>query len=297
MPARSSRGSWTKKLRRRASRIPDWFGKDKSWDDQGQAYYLAAIRLSLVAGDLATAKELIVGCRPAQWHAEQQAVLRTLVDRLPDSAGRDADPAFEAFFDQVRDPVYHPKVFTETSVLRFEFGATRDRWFSKKTGRIDWKRVITGGVQVKDGTVGGSPMDGVIPISMADCEGVIFPAACVPRHLDANGGAWTPTLEQVADAERRLPAYLATANPRVPSTIRPGVARRIMAKLDRYARQYFGITRAGRRSIYINCLPTDHRSDWRAQPVFVRDGGEEFFQLIFDLESAEFTGMWVNGEA
>jgi hypothetical protein len=31
--------------------------------------------------------------------------------------------------------------------------------------------------------------------------------------------------------------------------------------------------------------------------VFVDDGGESFFYLLYDPESAEFTGLSVNGEA
>lgn len=140
-------------------------------------------------------------------------------------------------------------------------------------------------------------MDEVVRVSVPGREGVIFPAAQVPRHLDSDGGAWTPTAEQVTDAERGLPAYLAAATPRLPASVPPGAAQRIAARLQGYARQYFGVSWAGRRLLYINCIPADHRADWRARPVFVRDGGESFFHLMYDPESGEYSGLSVNGEA
>jgi hypothetical protein len=136
-----------------------------------------------------------------------------------------------------------------------------------------------------------------IPVPVPAPEGVIFPAAQVPSHLTPDGGAWTPSAEQVAAAERRLPEYLATAAPRLPASVRPGAAQRIAARLGSYARQYFGVSWAGRRLLYINCLLADHTSDWRARPVFVRDGGESFFRVVYDPELGEFSGLSVNGEA
>jgi hypothetical protein len=140
-------------------------------------------------------------------------------------------------------------------------------------------------------------VDAITSISLPACTGVIFPASTVPRHLDPDGEAWMPTVEQVADAERRLPAYLAGANPRLPSTCDPDTPPRIAARLDQYARQYFGIVSEGRRVLFINCLPVDSRSDWRVRPVFVCDGGDAYFQLLYDPELMAFTSMSVNGEA
>jgi hypothetical protein len=140
-------------------------------------------------------------------------------------------------------------------------------------------------------------MDEVIPISIAGSEGVIFPAAFVFRHLDSVGEAWTPTTEQVVNAEQKLPAYLATATPRLPTSVRPGAAERISMRLDHYVRQYLGVSRAGRRFMYINCLPADHHSDWRTRPLFVMDGGESFFHLLYDPELGEFSELSINGEA
>jgi hypothetical protein len=139
-------------------------------------------------------------------------------------------------------------------------------------------------------------MKEVVLISGPGFQGVIFPAARVPSHLDPDGGAWTPTTQHVAEAERRLPGFFATAAPALPASVRPGAVQRIAAQLDRYARQYFGVSWKGRRLLYINCLPADH-SAWQVRPVFVEDGGESFFHLVYDPESGEFSGLSVNGEA
>ena len=139
-------------------------------------------------------------------------------------------------------------------------------------------------------------MEEVVLISVPGSQGVIFPATHVPRHLDSEGGAWTPSAEQVAEAEHRLSAYLAAATPRLPASVRPGAAQRIAARLDRYGRQYFGITASGRRLLYINGVPHDH-SEWRVRPVFLDDGGESFFHLVYDPELGEFSGLSINGEA
>jgi hypothetical protein len=139
-------------------------------------------------------------------------------------------------------------------------------------------------------------MEDVVLISSPGFQGVIFPAARVPSHLDPDGAAWTPTTQHVAEAERRLPGYLAKAAPALPASVRPGAAQRIAAQLDRYARQYFGVSWKGRRLLYINCLPAD-RSGWRARLLFVEDGGESFFHLVYDPESREFSGLSINGEA
>jgi hypothetical protein len=139
-------------------------------------------------------------------------------------------------------------------------------------------------------------MEEVLLISAPGSQEIIFPATLVAPHLDPEGGAWTPSAEQVAEAERRLPAYLATAAPALPASVRPGAAQRIAARLDDYGRQYFGVSWKGRRLLFINCLTAD-QSAWRARPVFVEDGGESFFHLVYDPESGEFSGLSINGEA
>jgi hypothetical protein len=140
-------------------------------------------------------------------------------------------------------------------------------------------------------------MNEIIQVSVAGSQVVIFPASTVPRNLAGDGQAWTPTTEQALEAERRLQQYLGAATPRLPASVRPGAAQRIAATLGRYARQYFGVLWGGRRLLYINCLPVDHPSDWRARPEFFDDGGEAFFHLLYDPESGEFCGLSINGES
>lgn len=137
----------------------------------------------------------------------------------------------------------------------------------------------------------------LLPISVPGIQGVIFPAELVPRNLFGYGEPWTPSTEQVLDAESRLPEFLARATPVTPASVLPGAAQRIAARLDCYARQYIGVSLAGSHLVHINCFLPDNRTEWRSQPVDVDDGGETFFHVLYDPASREFCGLSVNGEA
>lgn len=136
-------------------------------------------------------------------------------------------------------------------------------------------------------------MGDMTTIPVPGTQSVIFPAELVPWYLVPESVPWTPSTEQVLVAERGLQAFLATAT----MEYRPGAPQRIAARLHHYARQYFGVSAAGRRLLYINCFPANSFSDWRTKEVYVDDGGEAFFQLLYDPESGEFSGLSVNGVA
>jgi hypothetical protein len=135
-------------------------------------------------------------------------------------------------------------------------------------------------------------MDEIILIPVPGREGVIFPATHVPRFL-TDGGAWTPSAEDVAAGEQRLQAYLTT----LPASLRNGAAQRIAARLDWYARQYLGVSWRGRRYLHINCFPAGRRSDWQTRLVIMVDGGESYFHLLYDPESGEVSRLSINGVA
>ncbi len=140
-------------------------------------------------------------------------------------------------------------------------------------------------------------MEEVIPIPVPGREGVIFPATQVPWFL-TDGVTWTPTPEDVEQAEHRLQVYLTTAIPiRCPTHLRPGAGQRIAARLDYYARQYFGVSRRGRRYLYFNCFTARHPFKWRTRLLFAFGGGESYFHLLYDPEAEEFSELPINGEA
>lgn len=103
---------------------------------------------------------------------------------------------------------------------------------------------------------------------------------------------WTPTEADVAALEAGLPAFLESEIP--PDHYN----RRILERLDLYKRQYFGITlEAGQPLIYANFFCVDEFDYWLESLVFVMDGGECFFQVLYDPATAKFSRLRVNGMA
>ncbi len=108
----------------------------------------------------------------------------------------------------------------------------------------------------------------VLPIS----EGRYLPDA-------QKSGCWTPSASELKLLEADLPRRL------VP-----------------YYRQYLGITQRGKRLIYINGFSartapqmTGGSYEWHRHAVAVADGGDDFFQAIYDPASRKVTSLSFNG--
>jgi hypothetical protein len=111
--------------------------------------------------------------------------------------------------------------------------------------------------------------------------------------LEDAGPYWTPTAQQIEKLESRLAAYLA-ANP-------PQDGHPVINILE-YGRQYVGVTRAGKKAIFLNAFCPSYLSlakdkSWLKELVQVEDGGSCFFQVYFDPESSEFSALLYNGVA
>lgn len=101
---------------------------------------------------------------------------------------------------------------------------------------------------------------------------------------------WAPSLQNIAAAEAKLPAYLLVA----PSED----AHDIPAKLDRYRRQYFGVSARGRKILVINAFcHAFEETRMRSHLVVVLDGGDCFFEAFYDMTTGKFIGVAVNGYA
>ena len=107
---------------------------------------------------------------------------------------------------------------------------------------------------------------------------------------------WTPSPAQIAELEERLPDFLSSAEVK-----RDRVAARISAKINRYWRQYFGVSSSqGRKLILVNAFCDSwgkSEAELNQQVIIVDDGGECYFQVSFDPEKQTFSGFSVNGEA
>lgn len=121
-------------------------------------------------------------------------------------------------------------------------------------------------------------------------EGVIFPASKADFAARATGRKnlqyWTPAESDIAQAMPQIKAFLAKQAPSIASS------------LQEYRCQYFGVVVDGKKRIYCNFFRRGSWDEyWRIEPVFVLDGGDDFFQLEYDVKSKQCLNFTVNGEA
>jgi hypothetical protein len=131
-------------------------------------------------------------------------------------------------------------------------------------------------------------------IKTEEFEGVIIPREKAVGFMKAFSGidekeAWTPGRNSVLKLEERIESYLKKA-----------AAKRspdLWSKLAKYRRQYVGVMRSGRKVIFVNFFCDAFNADWKANPVVVDDGGDCFFNLLYDPGSSAFSDLQINGEA
>jgi hypothetical protein len=102
---------------------------------------------------------------------------------------------------------------------------------------------------------------------------------------------WTPSEQDVIAIEDGLIPYLEQNAERFYVRDIP-----VWERLDDYNRQYIGILVDGRRIVYANYF-CDSVVDWEKEFVIVMDGGDCFFQFQYDLDTAEYFDLQVNGSA
>jgi hypothetical protein len=103
---------------------------------------------------------------------------------------------------------------------------------------------------------------------------------------------WTPTEEQVMALEAALVPFLESEI--APDDYRYGFWDEIAS----YKRQYFGIAfEAEQPLIYANYFCVDMFDQWLESYVLVMDGGDCFFQTIYDPATGTFSSLRINGEA
>jgi hypothetical protein len=145
--------------------------------------------------------------------------------------------------------------------------------------------------------VAASAATSTIPVNQviktATYEGVIIAAEQADEFLYSLTGrqamtTWTPTPADIAGLETAIGPYLQdAAQERSPT---------LWQKITTYQRQYIGFVDKERRLIYVNFFCTPF-ADWQTTPVLVLDGGDCFFQVIYDPASGDFSDLLINGEA
>ena len=123
----------------------------------------------------------------------------------------------------------------------------------------------------------------------------IFPS----NYLDLIGGQrFTPTRQEVDEAERVLQTELKTLNKELINQYRTPI---IHKKLKKYKRQYFGyIDQNGDKILLINCFWPKHidfSERWLKERIVVLDGGSYYWSVKFNLTQEELFELGVNGYA
>ena len=102
---------------------------------------------------------------------------------------------------------------------------------------------------------------------------------------------WTPRIEQVRALEKLLPEFV---RENIPKNRKP------ISTISKYKRQYLGITKNGKRQIYINAFCEQYWSqekDWQSNFILVFGGGNCYFRILFDPTRNEFTDFVINSES
>ena len=138
------------------------------------------------------------------------------------------------------------------------------------------------------------------PVKIRGTEGVIVPEAFLRESGLPADGFWTPTISQLREAERSLPAFLRKERRSRPTIREISEAQRFAPKSRR---QYIGMISKGKKMIWINCFPhkplkgVDAFSNWTREIVDVSDGGASFWGAVYDVEKHSFERLIVNGSA
>lgn len=109
----------------------------------------------------------------------------------------------------------------------------------------------------------------------------------------ADADYWSPTKADVRALQSGLPAYLQENKSAFYMT-----DAAVWEQLDQYNSQYVGIVLESRKVIYASYLcRIGEDTNWKANFIFVADGGACYFKLKFDTFTGEFYDLLVNGEA
>jgi hypothetical protein len=131
-------------------------------------------------------------------------------------------------------------------------------------------------------------------VKTEEFEGVIIPREKASDFMKAFSGieekeTWTPGRTDVLKLEKGIESFLKKAAPKR--------SQDLWTKIPTYKRQYVGITRKGRKVIFVNFFCDAFNSNWKAAPVVVEDGGDCFFNVLYDPTAAAFSDLRINGEA
>jgi len=116
-------------------------------------------------------------------------------------------------------------------------------------------------------------------------DGIICTNWAEWKFISKNKEFWTPTKEQVLQAEEGIEQNLKDNPPRE--------SPNLWRKFSKYKRQYLGITVDGHKRIYCNFYCSGEPLS--EHPVFYDDGGDCFFHVQYDVEEQKCYALSING--
>lgn len=111
------------------------------------------------------------------------------------------------------------------------------------------------------------------------------------------GKRFTPTKEEIFEAEKALKSKLKEANRNLENQYNSPIIHR---NLKKYKRQYSGyINGNGEKVLYINSLwkKNEEETKWLQQIIMVSDGGSYYWNIEYNLNTDELINLSVNGSA
>ncbi|MCX5784638.1 MAG: hypothetical protein NTX59_03020 [Elusimicrobia bacterium] len=128
---------------------------------------------------------------------------------------------------------------------------------------------------------------------VSDARIIIFSASATEKlashEAEWEAPFWEPSSRQILRFEAAFPEYL-RGNPTGRGM--PG------EDFKSYGRQYFGISKNGKRLIYLNAFCGPERFPNRQMyKVWVLDGGKCYFHVIYNPAENKFSDLQYNGEA
>jgi hypothetical protein len=146
-----------------------------------------------------------------------------------------------------------------------------------------------------DYVFGFQPLPAATLIDTDSYSGAIFSADKTAEFItwldEPADSFWTPTEEDIANFEDGLAAFLQENSSEYNDTTN------ILENLSEYKRQYFGLVRADEALVLANFFCGTHGEDWGETAVIVDDGGDCYFQVIFNADANTFVSLSINGES
>ena len=142
---------------------------------------------------------------------------------------------------------------------------------------------------------GFQPVPETVLIETETYAGAIFADVATSEFIswfgEPSNSFWTPIPGDVTLFEAGLVAFLQESHSAYQDTAP------IVERLPDYTRQYFGIVRNTEALIFANFFCDGEAHDWLETAVVVMDGGNCYFQVIYNADTNTYLSLSVNGDA